>query len=157
MRQIGVFAILVACSGDKTEDSGLDAVDTDPPPSACGAVTEGYSVRLEGLVHLQGQPVEGAEITVRENQWNAGRTHGVGMSASDGAFVVDVTELVSVEDCWGTALDYTADVIWMEWEWSRDLNATLYGAILSDGVADMRSNPIELDPEWRPPLDTGGL
>lgn len=156
MRRLAVLIFVAAgCTGDKPEDSGASATVSTPPPSACGEVTEGYEVRLQGAVSLQGEPVAGAEVTIREKLWNAGRIHGTATTDADGLFEVQVTEIVSVEECWGTALDYTADVTWETWARSRDLNSTLYAAIIGSGEADIRSSPIELDEDWRPPLDTG--
>ena len=155
MRPVFLVLAALACGGDKAEDTSPSTTPPGKPEGACGAVTEGYAVVVRGRVTLQGEPVAGASVTVRERLWNAGKVHGVGETDAEGLFSIDTTELVSVEDCWGTALDYEAEAVWDSWSASRDLNAPLYGAILDDGEADLTGNPIELDPDWRPPLDTG--
>ncbi|MFT5453666.1 MAG: hypothetical protein ACI9K2_000140 [Myxococcota bacterium] len=147
--------VVCGCGGGKSIDTAPVADPTGPPPSACGEVTDGYAVRIEGAVELQGERVSGADVVLVEKLWSAGQVHGTATTAADGTFVLEATDLVSVEDCWGTALDYKAEVVWDVWSRSRDMNAPLYAAIVGDGVADLLGDPIELDAGWIPPLDTG--
>jgi hypothetical protein len=145
---------LVACGG-KDADSGAGG-PTDGPPSACGEVSEGYDVELTGLVLLQGVPVEGASVALVERNWTPGTTYGSASSGGDGRFVLQATNLVSVEGCWGTALDYKLRGEHAGFVREQDVNSSLLAAIVDGSLdADLSGVPLELDASFIPPVDTG--
>ena len=138
---LGVFGC-VGCGGGGG-DTG--EVSTDPGPGgACGAVTE-WNVFVRGMVTEGGVPVEGAEARLEERLWTIGDTFGVGVTDASGVFEFQAQDVISVEGCWGTALDYVIVAIRGDREGERDMNSSLFGAI-NDGdlEADITAFPVEI-------------
>lgn len=106
VRALGLLLVCgsaIACGGGEAVDTG----DTDPAPKgACGEVTR-HDLVLTGVVHHDGVPVQGANVTLEERAWHAdGKVFGTAVTDASGAYVLDVDDVVSVQDCWGSALAY---------------------------------------------------
>ena len=118
----------LSCSGDDT--------DTDVERTGqCGAVTEHaltLSVTVEGPDRAA---VVGATVTLEERVWDPGSL-GSAITGDDGVAVLADLSITSVEDCWGTALDYVAVVELDDRQAEEALNPTLFNAIQAgDGQA----------------------
>lgn len=133
---------LMACGND--EDSSIPEGDDDDD-GACGAITE-HDVSVTGVVHLDGAPVEGVEVRLEERNWHPGlKVFGSGLTDADGLFSFDALGVVSVEGCWGTAVDYWVAAVDGDRSAEEDVNHGLYNAIfVGPAVLDISSFPLEL-------------
>lgn len=146
-----------ACSSEKAlTDTSAELRDSSPPPSACGAVIDGWEINIQGIVLLRGEPATEALVTVRENVWVPGTVNGNANVDAVGGFTLLAQDMVSVEDCWGIMLDYSLDVSLGDMELSRNINAPILGAwTRGESVVDLTAFPFELDDTWMPSSDTG--
>jgi hypothetical protein len=123
---------LIGCGGGNT-DTG--PVYTGDGGGACGEVTE-FSVTIRGLVTRDGVPEEGASVSLEELAWTNGEYYGSTNTDANGLFALEVEDLVSVEDCWGSALDYVLTAVRGTDSAEDDINSHLFGAWY-DGVSDV--------------------
>jgi hypothetical protein len=156
------FLLLAACGGaDKSIDkgptddhTGTQPVDSDPtdtdPTGACGSPIN-YDMTLVGFVlGGNGEVGDAASLSIEDRGWQPGRILGTGTTDSYGAFTIPLTDVTSVEDCWGTLLDYVLvgqrTVAGGEQSGELGLNTLLFNAI-QDGtfVADLGSIPFRLE------------
>ncbi len=140
--------LLVACGGgdDAEQDTGPLLVTSTEPQGACGEVTDDHAIRIEGMVTLSDLPAVGADVLLTERLWTPGMVHGTASVGADGRFSLDATDIVSVEDCWGTVLDYVLEARLDQLVGERDANAVLLPAIAAgDDVVDITEQPITLD------------
>src|SRR5688572_17678552 len=108
-----VWIGLGACSGSAEEDTSDDDGGGTRPEGACGDVSyvDGISAFGE-VVDANGAPVAGAAVTLDERVWdNRSVVYGTGTTDAEGKYAFDVDHpdvagLTSVEECWGTAIDY---------------------------------------------------
>jgi hypothetical protein len=153
--------LFVACSGgDKAADTASQTVDTSTTTDTdtdtvtdtqvftgeCGAVTE-HDLTMTGAVVLaSGGPADGADVWIEDRGW-APQVEVLGQAVTDaqGNFTLPITGLTSVEDCWGTLLDYVVIAELGIQRGEREVNTPLYNAIL-DGTlaADISASPIEM-------------
>ena len=134
--------LLMACS------ESTETVDTDEPvptKGACGETTR-WDIEVIGAVTNGEGPVEGAEVRLEERNYNAGTVHGTSVTDSDGEFVIAAIDVVSVEDCWGTLLDYHVVAESGDEIGEKKANTYLHTAIYNESLsADMRGFPVEIE------------
>jgi len=135
--------IAVGCGGADVDDTSPVTV---PQGGACGEVTT-WNVQVIGLVHdAVGVPVEGADVVLEELDWTFGDTFGFTTTDVEGRFDFEARDVVSVEDCWGTALDYKLIVVKGTSSMEEGVNSNLFSAIdQGDLVADMSAFPLVLE------------
>ncbi|MEZ4238292.1 MAG: carboxypeptidase-like regulatory domain-containing protein [Myxococcota bacterium] len=164
MRWICPALLAIACSGDpKTTDTGpadtgsaatsdtdtdtdTDTQGTTDTDGACGAVTRHDLTLLGAVVLASGGPAVGASVWIEDRAWAVQtETLGTATTDDDGLFTLPITGLTSVEDCWGSALDYVVVAELGIQRGERDVNAPLYNVILAGGdTADITASPIEM-------------
>lgn len=146
MRALGLFLVwasAVACGGGEPVDTG----DTDPAPKgACGEVTR-HDLVLTGVVLLEGEPVEGANVALEERAWHAdGKVFGTAVTDASGEYVLVVDDVVSVQGCWGSALAYYLVGVRGDARGEMGVNGPLYHGIKNaDRNIEIRF-PVELAP-----------
>lgn len=132
----------VGCVADEPVDTGPD---TDPEGGACGAVTE-HDLVVTGVVHLDGEPVEGANVVLEERAWHAGgKVFGTALSDAQGRFELSVDDVVSVEDCWGTALAYYLVGVRGDSRGELGVNGPLFHAIHNQESSTQVLFPVEIE------------
>lgn len=139
-----VLASFVAC-GTETEDTDTAPGPTDEVQSACGEQTF-HSVSLTGaVVDVDDVPVAGAEVTLVENIYAPGTTYGTAVTDEDGVFVLSAEALLSIEECWGTLLDYTVVAETSDGRiGEKFVNVYLYAA-LTEGSYDITNLPVTVE------------
>ena len=107
MRLVGLCGVIAACGGgsddEATTDDGGGGGNTQ---GACGAVGTA-TVQVLGRFQLaDDSPAGGAAARLEERNWNSpDLVYTTGISEASGQF--DLTaEIVTVADCWGSAVDY---------------------------------------------------
>ncbi|MFT7520111.1 MAG: hypothetical protein ACI9MC_002255 [Kiritimatiellia bacterium] len=134
----GVVCILVMV--------GCVSEDTDEQPSgACGEVTEHVVAVRAKVLDSEASPVIGALVEVQDRGWDPGTVLGSGLTNASGEVHLVDLNVTSVEDCWGTLLDYYVVATLDDRTAEKQVNSALFSAI--DGgtlEADLRSTPIEL-------------
>ena len=117
-----------------TEDT--DTVVQEPPDGLCGDVTT-WDLHISGAVvdYLE-RPFEEVEIQLVDKGWVPGTIMATATTDAEGLYEFDVDQLTSVEDCWGTLLDYVIVATWKELLVEDGVNAQLYGAI-NDGSLEV--------------------
>ena len=155
--------LLAACGGAKEDgtspvdtDTGTPTTDTSPPPTPttepqgeCGDVTY-WDLTVTGrVVDALGDPASGVEVWLEDRAWNPTTTIlGQAVSGADGGFEFAVADLVSVEDCWATLLDYALVGQRGDEIGEVAMNSVLFAAI--DGgtfVADVSYPPLSIEAE----------
>jgi hypothetical protein len=97
--------VLVGCGWAVACSEARDTGAVDVVGSACGAVTE-HVLQVEvAVVDAAGAPVAGLPVALEERAWAPG-VRGEGMTDPAGLARFPATEVVAVESCWGTAVDY---------------------------------------------------
>jgi hypothetical protein len=128
---------------EQVEDT--DTVDADDNKGACGD-TSLWDITVIGAVSHQGQFVEGATVELEDRGYNTGQILGSGVTDSDGVFELDAFDVVSVEDCWGTLLNYYIVAEFEDIAGEKKANTYLHTAIYDESLeADMRGFPVELE------------
>jgi hypothetical protein len=120
--------------------------DVDDVSGACGQVTT-WDVTVRGkVVDADGAAVEGASVELEDRGWDPGTTLGEATTDVAGEFEFLAEAVTSVEDCWGTILNYVLVAEQGELSGERGLNTPLYNAI-SDGdlVVDITESPVALE------------
>ena len=140
-----VFALglaLVGCNGGDDEPNETD----DTNDGACGEVTT-WDVAVAGVVHdAAGDGVEGASVRLEDRGWNVGTTLGTATTGTDGSFSFDAIGVTSVEDCWGTVLDYVLVAEEGDRVGERELNSALFNAIDGGGLeVDITAAPVVIE------------
>jgi hypothetical protein len=161
MRISALGLLLVACSGKSGDTTGdtsapvtadtADTVDTNDtqttePSGACGDPIQ-YNLTVIGTVTSgPGQYAPGAHVVLEDRGWEPGTILGEGVTDNKGVFTLDVVGLTSLENCWGTVLDYVLEADKGVFYGERDINSNLFNAI-EDGslVADMSAFPLEME------------
>lgn len=139
-----VLLLLAACAGGAGTS---DTQDTDEgPDSACGETTR-FDIVISGLVEdADGNPVEGATV-VLDDQGYDHEEKGEAVTDSAGTFSISATDLASVEDCWGTLLDYVLEADTTDGlSGEKSVNSYLLNAI-EDGSyeADISAFPLVVE------------
>jgi len=135
MRLLCVLGLLVACKGGQ---------DSDPQETggACGAVTE-HTISVEVTVDDGSDaPVEGATVRLEERAWEPG-TLGEGTTDAQGQVTLADLSITSVEDCWGTVLDYQLVVEKDPASTEVRLNSALFNAVQSGEQVVRRDVSLE--------------
>lgn len=138
-----VWCALGCGSSEPVEDTG-----TEPPAEpkgACGEVSE-HDLVLTGVVQRDGEPAEGARVALEERAWHGGgKIFGSAVSEAGGRFTLNAVGVVSVEDCWGSALAYYVKAERDDASGELGVNGPLYHAI-SDAEGEVEIHfPIEMD------------
>ena len=138
-----VALAMAGCGGTSPDDTSPDTV---PQGGACGEVTT-WDVQVIGLVEdALGNPVEGADVLLEERDWTFGDTFGNALTDAQGRFEFEARDVVSVEGCWGTALDYKLVVVKGTKTLEEDVNSNLFTAIdQGDLIADLTAFPLVLE------------
>lgn len=150
--------VLVGCGGSaggtSPTDTGPPATDTDtdePIPTTtggqCGDTTR-WDVEVRGrVVDAYGAPAVGADVRLEERAYSMqDEVYGSGPTDGTGGFTFSASQVVSVEDCWATLLDYVVVAESGDLRAERDANSELFSAI--DGgslVADLSAFPLVLE------------
>jgi hypothetical protein len=152
---------LVACSGKSGETTGdtstTDTVDTvgtgdtsdtqtTEPSGACGDPIL-YDLTVIGTVTSgPGQYAPAAHVVLEDRGWEPGTILGEGFTDEKGVFQLSVVGLTSLENCWGTVLDYVLEADKGVFYGEKDINTNLFNAI-EDGslVADMSAFPLQME------------
>ena len=149
-RSLLLLALVAGCSGDDTsaDDGGNDQiVDTDDtePQGLCGDVTY-WDLTITGRVRSEtGGAAPGATVTIEDRVWVPGTIYGTATTDGTGTFTIAVTDLVSVEDCWGM-LGYYAVAELGNLSGEAGINSALFTAIDTGSlVADLSAVPIDLE------------
>ncbi len=143
-----LFAALLAACGGGAE---LDSEPAAPTQGgACGEVSEHDILIRARVVDSDGiTPVAGAELRIVEDRWHQPeRVWGSGITGADGVGEFTAAGIVSVEDCWGVALNYilTAQL------GDRVASDTMYNSSLFNAInsqtweADTTAFPLVLPP-----------
>ena len=129
--------LLVACGVDSSETG-----ETETDDGACGEVST-WDVSLSGTVESASGPVAGALVTLEDRGWEPGTTLGSAETEADGGFVIEAVGVTSVEDCWGTLLNYVVVAEDGDLRGERGINSPLYDAIASGSLeADISGAPL---------------
>lgn len=158
-----LLLVAAGCAGDaKTDDGGAPpghsgsgtspestpTTDTDPS-GACGSPVN-YDVVVLGLVETPtGAPADATTLALEDRGWQPGRVLGTATTDAYGAFTLQATAVTSLEDCWGTVLNYvlTAERAGPVGAQTAELgvNTPLYNAIQDGSLeADLGGLPITL-------------
>ncbi len=142
---VGVWVLALVACGGKDGDTG-PLVTTDDGGGACGELSE-WTIDVTARV-VDGdsnQPVEGADVRLIEESWTLGGDFGGGTTDAQGMVTFSAVDVISVEDCWGTALDYKLTALRGEKVGEKDMNPSLFGAITDgDLVTDVSDFPVTL-------------
>jgi hypothetical protein len=137
-----VMFLLGGCV-DTNSDPVLE--DTGETKGACGEVTE-WDITVYGVVTLDGDLVEGASIELEDRGYNLGTILGSGISDANGEFEFLAAQVVSVEDCWGTLLNYYLNAESGDLFGEKKVNTYLHTAIYDETLeADIRGFPVKLE------------
>jgi len=120
--------------------------DPEPPDGQCGDVSN-WDLFVEGaVVDSRDDPLENVEIVLEDRGWIPGTILGTATTDSDGVYTFEVSQLTSVEDCWGTLLDYVIVATKGDLAVEEGVNAQLYSAIV-DGTleVDLFTFPLVLE------------
>lgn len=130
MRILACVLFLSACAGNSTETD----TDDDTRSGACGDVTEHTLDVVVSVVDAGGAPVEGAAVALEETAWEPG-VLGTASTDATGSADLGTLTLTSVEDCWGTVLDYRLTVSSGELSVEEGVNSSLYAAVSAGETA----------------------
>ncbi len=127
-------------------DTSETSDPTEPPDGLCGDITEWDLTVVGDIVDWRGEPYDGVEIRLDDRGWVPGTIMGTGATDATGRYTLDVEDLTSVEDCWGTLLDYVIVATAGDLEVEEGVNSQLYGAI-ADGTltVDLTIFPLVLE------------
>jgi hypothetical protein len=159
---LAALCLLAACSSDggadktgdtapadtapQTTDTQTDTGTSTGPIGECGDVTLHDLTLLGSVALMNGLPAAGASVWIEDRAW-APQDEVLGQATTDGdgLFTLPITGLTSVEDCWGSALDYVVVAELGDQRGERGVNASLYASI-QDGTlqADISGSPIEM-------------
>ena len=146
----------VGCSGGDDDPTGTPADtdsnpvvgdDDDEPTGQCGEVST-FDMQIHGQVLKEdGTPAASARVYLEDRAWAPNDTIlGEGTTDYDGHFAFPVPGVTSVEDCWGTLLDY-----WVVGELGtaergeRGANPDLYASITDGTLIAELSFPLDLE------------
>lgn len=137
--------LFVAACGGSEEDTA--PVETNVQQGACGDVVE-FDLVITGTITEGGSPVENASVFLEEAAWTQGDRWGSVETDANGVFSLDARDIVAVEDCWGSVIDYTLNAVKGPRLGTQDMNSLLSGAY-RDGKTELDlANAIELDQEY---------
>lgn len=120
---------------------------TGPPTGICGDVTY-FDLNVFGVAeYADGSPARGVDIDLEDRGWMPGTLMGSTTTDNEGFFQFQIIDLASVEDCWGTVLDYVLVAEDDEGLFGeRPANSVLYNAILDGSLsADFTGAPLVLE------------
>ena len=153
MRLMFLMLPLYACTAEgvllpEPVDTGTELVGTDttPPQSACGQVST-WDVTLVGVAtRPDGGPAGSATIRLEDRGWAPGTIVGEALTNHNGEFQLELAGLTSVEDCWGTILNYVLTGHTISAYGERPLNPPLLNAIEDGSLhADVSGLPLVLE------------
>lgn len=109
MRSTLILAALAACGGGGDEASTQEPTETGTDTrtigqGACGDVSQ-IDATITGLVAYEEAPVGAATVRLEERLWEQ-KVYTTEIAGADGRVTLAGTGLWSVEDCWGSAIDY---------------------------------------------------
>jgi hypothetical protein len=138
---MGLFCMLTACSEPTDTDQADDNVE---PDGACGEV-DNFDASVFGMVTDGGAPVEGATVVLEDRGWEPTTDMGSATTNAKGTFTINAPGLTSVEDCWGTLLDYVLVAEKGAKKGEKSINSQLHTAYDTDGSADVSAFPVEIE------------
>lgn len=135
--------ILVTLGCGEKDQSATD--DTDEG-GACGSVST-HVLSVAGVVQfMDGTAASGVNVRLDDRGWNPGSVLAEGVSL-EGEFNLDSAEITSVEECWGTLLDYVLVASLEGYQGEKEINTQLFNAIRDgESTADVSAIPIVLEP-----------
>ena len=134
--------LLFGCA-EEAEDT--DVVEGGGNSGACGE-TSRWDIAVTGSVRHEGAPLEGATVVLEDRGYNLGEILGSGVTDSDGRFQLDALQVVSIEDCWGTLLNYFVVAESGDLYGEKKANTYLHTAIYDETLeADMSGFPVEVE------------
>jgi len=127
-------------------ESTVTTEDSEPPDGQCGDVSH-WDLHIEGaVVDWQERPFEGIDVELQDRGWNPGTVMGTATTDADGMYAFDVSQLTSVEDCWGTLLDYVLVGTDGDLVAEEGVNPQLYNAIVDGSLeVDLYTVPLVLE------------
>ena len=151
-------ALLGACGGSTptnpavptgdTAPTTTEPEDTEPPQGACGD-TLYHTVEVLGLVeNSDGSPAVGASVQLEERTFEPQvQVWGEGtVTDANGAFSFTAVDIVEVEDCWGTIVDYAIVAQLGDSSAEDRINSTVRNAVAFGDPVDLSFFPLVLDP-----------
>jgi hypothetical protein len=139
-RRVALVGLVAGC-GAAADDTFVEPTD----PGACGEVTT-HDVSVLGAVTSGGAPAVGAAVRLEDRGWNVGDVLGEATTGADGTFTLAAASVTSVEDCWGTILDYALVGELGGEAGEMNVNTALFNAIEDGSLeADTRSFPVALE------------
>ena len=138
---IGAILVAVGCGRDDPQPTD----DTDDG-GACGEIST-HTLSIVGLVErADGSPVVESVVRLEDRGWEPGTILGVAATEESGAFRIEAAQITSVENCWGTLLDYVLVAEAEDLSGEKEINQQLYNAI-ADGndTADVSMIPITVE------------
>ena len=141
-RSLILISLLFGCA-DESEDS--DTIEGGGSSGACGE-TSRWDVSVVGTVRHQGEPLEGAMVVLEDRGYNPGEVLGTGVTDTQGGFQFEALEVVSIEDCWGTLLNYFVVAESGTLYGEKKANTYLHTAIYDESLeADMSGFPVDVE------------
>lgn len=130
-------------------DTTSEPTDTAPDPTdpgACGDVSH-WAITLLGRVTLNtGNPAVGAHAWLQDDGWIPGTVVGEATTDDQGRFEMALPNVTSVENCWGTLLDYQLNAELGTLAGARGINTDLFNAIYTgELVADTTAFPLQME------------
>lgn len=135
--------VLAACQGEgsffvldpnatssSTSDTAATNIVTPGGGGACGEITH-WAVTVTGRVETSdGSGAAFADVWVEDRGWNP-TTITIGSTTADqqGNYTIQIADLVSAADCWGTVLDYVLVGQQGPIQGERQVNSPLFNAI----------------------------
>ena len=95
-----------------------------------------------------GSAVGASEVTVslEDRGWNPGEVLAQVQTNEDGEFLLAEAAVTSVEDCWGTLLNYVVVAESALGRAEKDVNTALFNAIRDgESTVDLRDVPLLLE------------
>ena len=147
--------LTIGCSTDAsdTSETGQPAAPTgdtqEPyvPDDPCGEVTF-HDLSFMGVVlGVGGQPQSGARVELQDFTFQPPTVLGGADSAGGGTFTFPVTNLKSIEDCWGNGrLDYRMVATLDTARDEERINQPIFNAIFvdEDNAVDLSMPPLRL-------------
>ncbi|MBT3219647.1 MAG: hypothetical protein HN348_11195 [Proteobacteria bacterium] len=147
MRSLQMFVLCAlllgwtACTGKKDTDVPVDT--DDDSPGACGDVST-WDIWIRARVVQNNASVSGADLWLVDRGWEPGTILGQGVTGNNGRVEFEAKDVTSVEDCWGTLLDYYLVAEKGDATGEKGVNTYLHSAIDSGQQADITAFPVEI-------------
>jgi len=145
---LAVMGLASGCkSEEETVESNPETSETGPVESPCGEQIDGIAITIRGLV-VNGaeEGVPDAVVELEDRRRRPATILGEAVTAANGEFVLDATNITSIEDCWGILLDYNLTVESAIGDAEKQMNSWLHTSIRDESYeVDIRNFPIKVD------------